>query len=100
MEPISYTSNITVERKNSMNGCCLILKSPLRLAHRWRIRWNARLLFKVSLTLYYSKKSHEREQIMLEARHAVEALEAAICGRHADGKKNDKEPEEKISSCD
>jgi len=25
--------------------------------------------------LYYSKKSHEREQIMLEARHAVEALE-------------------------
>ncbi|MDP9649946.1 hypothetical protein J2793_005414 [Paraburkholderia caledonica] len=57
----TYTSNITVERKNSMNGCCLILKSPLRLAHRWRIHWNARLLSKVSLTLYYSKKSHERE---------------------------------------
>ncbi|MFM0439600.1 hypothetical protein PQQ84_24315 [Paraburkholderia strydomiana] len=50
-------------------------------------------MFKVSLTLYYSKKSHEREQIMLEARHAVEALEAAICGRHADGRIIVGEPE-------
>lgn len=37
---------------------------------------------------------------MLEARHAVEALEVAICGRHADGRIIVGEPEGIFSSCD